>query len=139
MLSGVIWSGRKTPIPGSVEALEYLHSLGKKLLFVTNNSTYSRRDLISIFHSFGLLFVTIDDIFNSPFSTALYIKNFVASNHKHVFALGGSGLINELKLADIPVYSLNDSSTDVPRPEKVTSLLEIVRRYMLLLLVLILT
>src|SRR5689334_22119952 len=41
------------PIPGAIETLVFLHSLGKRILFVTNNSTRSRRIYMEYFAKFG--------------------------------------------------------------------------------------
>ncbi|CAI0374196.1 unnamed protein product [Linum tenue] len=50
---GVIWKGDKL-IDGVPETLDLLRSKGKKLVFVTNNSTKSRRQYAAKFHSLGI-------------------------------------------------------------------------------------
>ncbi|KAH7660225.1 HAD-superfamily hydrolase subfamily IIA protein [Dioscorea alata] len=50
---GVIWTGYKL-IDGVPEVLQTLRSLGKKLLFVTNNASKSRKQYVKKFHTLGL-------------------------------------------------------------------------------------
>jgi phosphoglycolate phosphatase len=51
--AGVIWKGDKL-INGVPETLDMLRSMGKKLVFVTNNSTKSRKQYGKKFESLGL-------------------------------------------------------------------------------------
>ncbi|KAK2636839.1 hypothetical protein Ddye_031631 [Dipteronia dyeriana] len=94
---GVIWKGDKL-IHGVPQTLDLLRSKGKKLVFVTNNSTKSRRQYAIKFQSLGLS-VTEDEIFSSSFAAAMYLKvnNFPQQNK--VYVIGGEGIIEELQLA----------------------------------------
>ncbi|KAK3223706.1 hypothetical protein Dsin_010731 [Dipteronia sinensis] len=94
---GVIWKGDKL-IHGVPQTLDLLRSKGKKLVFVTNNSTKSRRQYAIKFQSLGLS-VTEDEIFSSSFAAAMYLKvnNFPQQNK--VYVVGGEGIIEELQLA----------------------------------------
>ncbi|XP_022724543.1 phosphoglycolate phosphatase 2 isoform X2 [Durio zibethinus] len=69
---GVIWKGDKL-IDGVSQTLDLLRSKGKKLVFVTNNSTKSRAQYANKFRSLGLS-VTQDEIFSSSFAAAMYLK-----------------------------------------------------------------
>jgi hypothetical protein len=51
--AGVIWKGDKL-IDGVPETLDMLHAMGKRLVFVTNNSTKSRKQYAKKFDSLGL-------------------------------------------------------------------------------------
>ena len=53
----MIWKGDSI-IPGVPETLDMLKSMGKRLIFVTNNSTKSRAGYLKKFHSLGLTQVT---------------------------------------------------------------------------------
>ncbi|OMO64665.1 HAD-superfamily hydrolase, subfamily IIA [Corchorus olitorius] len=68
----VIWKGDKL-IDGVPQTLDVLRSMGKKLVFVTNNSTKSRSQYAHKFTSLGLS-VTQDEIFSSSFAAAMYLK-----------------------------------------------------------------
>ncbi|TYH68599.1 hypothetical protein ES332_D06G271200v1 [Gossypium tomentosum] len=69
---GVIWKGDKL-IDGVPQTLDMLRSKGKKLVFVTNNSTKSRIQYANKFQSLGLS-VNQDEIFSSSFAAAMYLK-----------------------------------------------------------------
>ncbi|GKV18836.1 hypothetical protein SLEP1_g29164 [Rubroshorea leprosula] len=94
---GVIWKGDKL-IDGVLQTLEMLRSKGKKLVFVTNNSTQSRRQFADKFQSFGVP-VSQDEIFSSSFAAAMYLKVNNFPPEKKVYAIGGEGIIEELQLA----------------------------------------
>ncbi|KAK6124548.1 hypothetical protein DH2020_041718 [Rehmannia glutinosa] len=76
---GVIWKGDAL-IDGVSDTLDTLRAMivfiicvGKKLVFVTNNSTKSRRQYAKKFHSLGIS-VSEDEIFSSSFAAAMYLK-----------------------------------------------------------------
>ncbi|KAL2495644.1 Phosphoglycolate phosphatase 2 [Forsythia ovata] len=94
---GVIWKG-DTLIDGVPETLETLRSMGKKLVFVTNNSTKSRSQYAKKFHSLGIS-VTVDEIFSSSFAAAMYLKVNDFPKDKKVYVVGEEGILEELELA----------------------------------------
>ncbi|BBH00612.1 2-phosphoglycolate phosphatase 2 [Prunus dulcis] len=83
---GVIWKGDKL-IDG-----------GKKLVFVTNNSTKSRSQYANKFLSLGVS-VTEDEIFSSSFAAAMYLQLINFPQHKKVYVIGEQGILEELQLA----------------------------------------
>ncbi|XVF28079.1 hypothetical protein REPUB_Repub14bG0164500 [Reevesia pubescens] len=94
---GVIWKGDKL-IDGVPQTLDMLRSKGKKLVFVTNNSTKSRAQYANKFRSLGLS-VTQDEIFSSSFAAAMYLKVNHFPPHNKVYVIGGEGISQELQLA----------------------------------------
>lgn len=94
---GVIWKG-DTLIDGVPQTLELLRSKGKKVVFVTNNSTKSRKQYAHKFQSLGIS-VTEEEIFSSSFAAAMYLKVNEFPTEKKVYVIGGEGIIEELKLA----------------------------------------
>ncbi|OWM86162.1 hypothetical protein CDL15_Pgr010986 [Punica granatum] len=72
-LPGVIWKGDKL-IDGVPETLDMLRSKGKRLVFVTNNSTKSRKQYGKKFETLGLN-VNEEEIFASSFAAAAYLKS----------------------------------------------------------------
>nr|GMC51459.1 phosphoglycolate phosphatase 2 [Ipomoea batatas] len=94
---GVIWKGDKL-IDGIPEALDMLHRRGKKLVFVTNNSTKSRKQYAKKFQSLGIP-VSEDEIFSSSFAAAMYLKVRNFPTDKKVYVIGEEGILEELELA----------------------------------------
>ncbi|KAL5574844.1 hypothetical protein UlMin_016543 [Ulmus minor] len=94
---GVVWKGDSL-IDGVPETLNLLRSKGKKLVFVTNNSTKSRRQYAKKFHSLGIS-VSEDEIFSSSFAAAMYLKVNNFPRDKKIYVIGEEGILEELQLA----------------------------------------
>lgn len=96
---GVIWKG-DTLIDGVPETLDMLRDLGKRLVFVTNNSTKSRKQYGKKFETLGLN-VSEEEIFASSFAAAAYLKSIDFPSEKKVYVIGEIGILKELELAGI--------------------------------------
>ncbi|KAJ8557512.1 hypothetical protein K7X08_003137 [Anisodus acutangulus] len=96
---GVIWKGDKL-IDGVPETLDLLREKGKKLVFVTNNSTKSRKQYGKKFETLGLS-VSEEEIFASSFAAAAYLKSIDFPKDKKVYVVGEEGILKELDLAAI--------------------------------------
>lgn len=97
---GVLWSGSRL-LPSVVETLDLLRSRGKRLIFVTNNSTKSRKAYTSKFAKFGIT-VTEDEVFGSSYSAAVYLKDVISfPKDKKVLIVGEKGMEEELENAGI--------------------------------------
>ncbi|EPS69816.1 hypothetical protein M569_04945, partial [Genlisea aurea] len=94
---GVIWKGDKL-IDGVPETLDLLRSKGKRLVFVTNNSTKSRKQYGKKFETLGLD-VTEEEIFASSFAAAAYLESIDFPKHKKVYVIGEDGILKELESA----------------------------------------
>ncbi|KAL8137325.1 hypothetical protein V2J09_003326 [Rumex salicifolius] len=94
---GVIWKGDRL-IDGASQTLDMLRSMGKKLVFVTNNSTKSRSKYADKFLSLGIS-VSEDEIFCSSFAAAMYLKSIKYPSNKKVYVIGENGILDELELA----------------------------------------
>lgn len=94
---GVIWKGDKL-IDGVPATLDMLRSRGKRLVFVTNNSTKSRKQYGKKFESLGLT-VNEEEIFASSFAAAAYLKSINFPKDKKVYVIGEDGILKELELA----------------------------------------
>jgi phosphoglycolate phosphatase len=89
---GVIWKGDSL-IEGVPETLDLLRALGKRLIFVTNNSTKSRAGYTGKFKSLGLN-VTAEEIFSSSFAAAAYLESI--NFKKKAYVVGETGILEEL-------------------------------------------
>jgi len=98
---GVIWKGDSV-IDGVPEILEKLRKAGKKMFFVTNNSTKSRAGYKSKFDSLGLD-VQAEEIFSSSFAAAAYLEQIkFKESGKKVYILGERGIQEELDIIGVP-------------------------------------
>lgn len=93
---GVIWKG-DTLIEGVPETLELLKSMGKKLFFVTNNSTKSRAGYLQKFLSLGLQ-LKADEIYSSSYAAAAYLEAQNYPKDKPIYIIGEVGIEEELAL-----------------------------------------
>jgi phosphoglycolate phosphatase len=90
-------------IPGIPETLARLRAAGKKLFFVTNNSTKSRAGYKSKFDSLGLDSIPAEEIFSSSFAAAAYLEQTkFGETGKKVYIIGEQGIGEELDLIGIP-------------------------------------
>lgn len=98
---GVIWRGDSL-IPGIPETLDKLRALGKKMFFVTNNSTKSRAGYKKKFDGLGLN-VPAEEIFSSSFAAAAYLEQTkFKESGKKVYIIGEVGICEELDMIDVP-------------------------------------
>lgn len=115
---GVLWRG-STIIPRAPDALKALRKQGKRLLFVTNNSSKSRSGYVDKFASLGLN-VEAKEIVSSSFAAAAYLRSIGFT--KRVLLIGPQGVREELEEAgltyidstqlDLPLYTTTDSMLD---------------------------
>ncbi|KAI9014790.1 HAD-like domain-containing protein [Gaertneriomyces semiglobifer] len=93
---GVIWSGDHV-IDGVHEVLDLLRQKGKRILFVTNNSTKSRSAYLKRFQSLDI-HASVDEIFGSSYAAAYYISNVLNfPKDKKVYVCGMAGIREELE------------------------------------------
>ncbi|KAJ3291824.1 hypothetical protein HK104_005784 [Borealophlyctis nickersoniae] len=112
---GVIWGGN-TLFEGVKEALAYLRAKGKRLLFVTNNSTKSRSAYLKKFESLHLD-ASVEEIFGSAYAAAYYIAHQLdMPKDKKVYVIGMSGICEELAAEGVPYTGSqedNDNLSDM--------------------------
>ncbi|CDF36156.1 probable 4-nitrophenyl phosphatase [Chondrus crispus] len=110
---GVIWRGDSL-IDGIPQTIEYLRSIGKRVFFVTNNSTKSRAGYLKKFTKLGLD-AQAEEIFSSSFAAAAYLEqtNFKETGKK-VYIIGEIGIPQELDLIDVPYIGGPDDSAKQP-------------------------
>eukprot|EP00904_Undaria_pinnatifida_P004698 jgi/Undpi1/14229/HiC_scaffold_9.g03878.m1 len=100
---GVIWKGDSL-IEGIPSVLDRLREAGKRIFFVTNNSTKSRKGYKAKFDSLGLD-VEPEEIFSSSFAAAAYLEQTkFKDTGKKVYVMGDVGIEEELDLIGVPHF-----------------------------------
>ncbi|KAF3773904.1 Phosphoglycolate phosphatase 1B [Nymphaea thermarum] len=84
-------------IEGVAQTMEVLRSMGKKLVFVTNNSRKSRRQYAKKFERVGLT-VNEEEIFSSSFAASVFLQSINFPKEKKVYIVGEEGICEELEL-----------------------------------------
>lgn len=115
---GVIYLNNSI-IPGTPETLNMLRAKGKKIVFASNNSSKSRRSVLTKLNKMGFN-ATIDEVVVSSFVVGRYLESL---NFKEkVYILGCAGVKDELDGMNIENFGVGadpfpenfDTSTLVP-------------------------
>lgn len=106
-IDGVIVKG-STPIEGVPEGIKILHRNGARTIFLTNNSTRSRRMLIQWFKDVGID-VESEDILPSSYGAAQYVLKL---GLKTVYVIGENGLLEELTEAGLKIVAEDAEDCD---------------------------
>lgn len=95
---GVIWRG-DTAVPGAAEVINLLKKHGKKVFFVTNNSSKTRRLYAQKMERLGFN-VKEEEVFGTAYCSAMYLKT-VANFQGKVYLIGSNALKQELEAVGI--------------------------------------
>ncbi|RLE98642.1 MAG: hypothetical protein DRJ57_03430 [Thermoprotei archaeon] len=98
---GVLWLGGR-PIRSALKAVEGLREAGREVLYVTNNSTRSRRGYVRRLRRMGFE-ASLSDIFCSSYVTARYLEG----RAERAFVVGEAGLVEELAARGVEVLGLD--------------------------------
>ncbi|ETV67206.1 hypothetical protein H257_16584 [Aphanomyces astaci] len=113
---GVLWRG-DAAIVGAKEAIALLRARGKKVIFVTNNSTKSRDTYVTKLAGQGIPAV-VDDIVTSASACAAYLKK--TNVQGKVYVVGEAGLATEVSAQGFENFGLQDNGkTTLPHPFQV--------------------
>ena len=115
---GVLWHGER-PIAGSVAAVRELRARGKRVVFVTNNSSKARGAYVEKFARLGFDGVGLDDILAPGYAAARYLQASGASGRVHVLGMGG--VTEELQAAGFEVVDAVDHGGYAPAGYTVTA------------------
>jgi len=96
-VDGVLCRGEEI-IPRAPETIERLRRGGKRVIFISNNSTKSREEYIAKFTRLGVP-VTANDLVLSTYATARYVAN--EKPRAKVYMVGALGLRDEIELAGL--------------------------------------
>ena len=102
-MDGVLYHGNQV-LPGVVEFIDWLHREQKEFLFLTNNSSYTPRELQQKLARMGLD-VSEEHFYTSALATAAFLKEQAPGCS--VYALGEAGLLNALYDAGITMNDIN--------------------------------
>jgi phosphoglycolate/pyridoxal phosphate phosphatase family enzyme len=102
---GVLWRGDE-PIPGVAPVVNQLREQGKQILFMSNNSTKSRKQYLSKMKSMNIR-AEPNEIFHSAYTTARFLLQHPDFDPKTqmVVVIGEHGLLYELREAGLIVMS----------------------------------
>lgn len=95
---GVIWRGDQA-IPGAPEVINLLKKNGKKVFFVTNNSTKTRKMYADKMTTLGFN-VTEEEVFGTAYCSAMYLKTVCKLDGK-VYLIGSNAMKQELEAVGI--------------------------------------
>ena len=102
---GVLWgTDHITPFPGTAAAMKTLQTLGKQILFVTNNSMLARHAYVEKFHQHGFD-APAEDVFCVAYATAVYLQTIMHITGS-VYVIGSPGMSEELDTAGIKNFGL---------------------------------
>lgn len=108
---GVLWSTDHITMCQEQRIVTNLQSLGKQVLFVTNNSMHSRSAYVTKFNARGFD-APAEDVFCVAYASAVYLKT-ILNVAGSVYLIGSPGMSQELDIAGIANFGLG------PDPDKV--------------------
>ncbi|KAF8177656.1 HAD-like domain-containing protein, partial [Pholiota molesta] len=112
---GVLWRGDHI-IDGVVEVLDILRRRNKKVVFVTNNATKSRKSYKAKFDQLGIE-AHVDEIYGSAYAAAVYLSSILKiPKDKKVYVIGQSGLEEELRDEGIQFIGGTDPADNTLEP-----------------------
>lgn len=105
---GVLW-GSDEIFPGAAETLKKLHRRGKKVLFVTNNSTKSRSEYLKKIKGYGVE-ATLNEVYCTAYTCALYLKQNLGSDGE-VYVVGNASIGQELDKVGIKHFGIGPDNS----------------------------
>lgn len=118
---GVIWHGNHV-LEGVQGLLDILRKKGKKLLFVSNNSTKSRREYLEKFTSLGIE-ASVDEVFGSAYAAACYVSQIIKlPSDKRVYIVGMNGIKEELAAEGIAYCGADEDNENLSDMSQMSSI-----------------
>ncbi|XP_034253073.1 glycerol-3-phosphate phosphatase isoform X1 [Thrips palmi] len=94
---GVLWLGT-TIIQGSPNAINFLKKSGKRIFYVTNNSTKTQKELLSKIDSMGFN-ASEEEVVSTAYLAAKYLQE--QGFKDKVYVIGSTGITQEMDMAGI--------------------------------------
>ncbi|XP_075949463.1 glycerol-3-phosphate phosphatase [Anarhichas minor] len=95
---GVIWRGDQA-VPGAPQVINLLKEKGKKVFFVTNNSTKTRKMYVDKMSTLGFK-ASEEEVFGTAYCSAMYLKTVCELEGK-VYLIGSDAMREELEAVGI--------------------------------------
>lgn len=96
---GVIWRGDQV-IPGAPQVINLLKQHGKRVFFLTNNSTKTRRMYANKMSTLGFD-VTEQEVFGTAYGCAVFLQTACGLQGQKVFLMGSQAMRQELEAVGI--------------------------------------
>nr|XP_040031636.1 glycerol-3-phosphate phosphatase [Gasterosteus aculeatus aculeatus] len=96
---GVIWRGEQA-VPGAPQVVNLLKEKGKRVFFVTNNSTKTRKMYAEKMSALGLR-AAEDEVFSTAFCCAAYLHAVCRLEGGKVYLVGSEAMARELEAVGI--------------------------------------
>lgn len=112
---GVLWVGSEA-IPGSPDMIRRFRELGKRVFYVTNNSTKHRREYKTKVDKLGFG-GELEEIVGTAYLAAAYLDNQKFDKNKLVYVVGSSGITQELDDLGIKYLPVGPDVTPEPGEE----------------------
>lgn len=109
---GVLWRGNEG-VAGVASALQRMRADGKRVYFVTNNSTKSRVEYVHKLQKTAGITATVDEVVSSAYAAAAYLR--ARGLTRKAYVVGQSGLVDELQAVGIEVHGPADFDKVSPR------------------------
>jgi len=113
---GVLWVGAEA-IPGSPDMIRRFRELGKRVFYVTNNSTKHRREYKAKVDKLGFG-GDLDEIIGTAYLAASYLEQVDFDKSKLVYVVGSTGITQELD--DVGIKYLPIGPDNIPEDGKWT-------------------
>jgi NagD protein len=107
-MDGTIYLGNEL-IPGAIEFLHKIKELGKRYIFLTNNSSKNKDAYLEKLTGLGID-AHRDEVFSSGDATIHYLKKH--TNFKHIFLLGTPSLEDAFRQAGFQVYNQRNAQVE---------------------------
>ena len=107
-LDGTIYIGDRL-VPGVEDLIDFLRSKRLKVIFFTNNSTKSKKDIYKKLIDLGID-LSINDVYTSSYSTAIFLRENLLDD---VYCVGTSGLRDELKKQQINIVTDEEKAKNI--------------------------
>jgi len=106
---GVLWVGAEA-IPGSPDMVRRFRELGKRVFYVTNNSTKHRREYKTKVDKLGFG-GDLDEIVGTAYLAAAYLEQVGFDKNKLVYVVGSTGITQELDDVGIKYLPIGEETS----------------------------